>query len=62
MSRAPGLPGSDPNMPKAAVSSNYELAAIGDEAMFEVLFGDYEQAMKNMDAKLNEFAERHIWD
>ena len=45
-----------------ACKSNYELAAIGQKALEEVIFGDWEKAMETMDAEIKAFCEKHAWD
>lgn len=41
---------------------NDDLSEIGRDAILEVVFGDYEKALADMDEKRKAFAERHIWD
>lgn len=45
-----------------ANSYNSEIAAIGEKALTEVIFGDYKQAMARMEADLQAFTDRHLWD
>lgn len=45
-----------------ADKNNDEISAIGKKAQEEVIFGDYEKAMRDMEEELREFAERHAWD
>ena len=47
---------------KEADKSNYEIASIGKKALEEVIFGDYEKAMREMEEELSKFTERHAWD
>ena len=42
--------------------SNHELASIGDKALREVIYGDYEKAMGDMEGDLKAFSDRHAWD
>lgn len=45
-----------------ASKNNHELAAIGKRAVEAVLFGDYKEAMAEMEHRLSEFATKHVWD
>lgn len=42
--------------------SNYELAAIGREALEMVIRGEWQAALEYMDAERKAFTERHTWD
>lgn len=44
------------------LKSNYELSAIGQRALEEVIFGDWQKAMETMEKEIKEFVDRHIWD
>jgi hypothetical protein len=44
------------------LKSNYELSAIGQRALEEVIFGDWQKAMETMEKEIKVFADRHIWD
>jgi len=41
---------------------NIELSIIGEKALSEVVFGDYEKAMRDMEQELKNFREKHLWD
>lgn len=41
---------------------NIELSIIGEKALNEVIFGDYEKAMEDMERELKKFREKHLWD
>lgn len=45
-----------------AGKSNYQMSAIGKRAKWEVIFGDYQKAMKDMEKELEAFREAHQWD
>lgn len=45
-----------------AHKSNWELSAIGKEALEEVIYGDYEKALKMLEEGRNEFCMKHAWD
>lgn len=45
-----------------AYSSNHEIAAIGKKALEEVIFGDYQKAMRDMEAEISQNVRDHIWD
>lgn len=42
--------------------TNTELSKIGQKAVEEVIYGDYQKAMDDMEKETKKFAERHIWD
>lgn len=44
------------------LKSNYELSAIGQRALEEVIFGDWQKAMETMEKEIKDFVQRHIWD
>lgn len=45
-----------------SLCSNYELAAIGKKALEEVIYGDYQKAMDDMQKDIDAFVARHFWD
>lgn len=45
-----------------AEKTNHELYSIGKKALEEVIYGDYEKAMTDMESELKDFKERHAWD
>jgi hypothetical protein len=45
-----------------SLKTNYELARIGEKALQEVIYGDFQKAMNDMDADLKAFFEKHLWD
>lgn len=47
---------------REANSNHWELSAIGQRALEEVIYGDYEKALATLDREISEFVQEHIWD
>lgn len=47
---------------ECTLMTNTELSKIGQKAVEEVIYGDYQKAMDDMENEIKKFAERHIWD
>ena len=44
------------------LKENLELSKIGNDALDEVIFGDYRKAITDLENRLQEFTKKHIWD
>lgn len=45
-----------------ADKANSELSRIGSRALDDVIDGDWQSAMRQMEKDLDEYADRHLWD